>query len=159
MENEEHGKEIQDTAHLAGKLLTSCWMRLALQWIPGHTDIHGNDKADTLAKKGSQLPQPDRSTPINTAKTIIRQNYKEEWMNQWASGTTARQVYAHMNCVKPKDNLNLLRRRDQTSIFRLRSGHLPLNNHLNRIHPEIPPNCLLCDYAYETVEHILFKCP
>ena len=159
MENEEIGPEMQRVKMLADKLLTSFPVRLVLQWIPGHTNIHGNDKADTLAKKGSHSTQPDKSASLKTAKNIIKHNYKEEWMNRWAMGSTGRQVFKHMNSVKSKDCLKQLERKDQTTIFRLRTQHVPLNSHLNRIIPEIPPNCLLCDHAYETVEHTLFHCP
>ena len=84
---------------------------------------------------------------------------REEWMNTWARDTTGRNVYRHMNSIKTNDSIKLLDRKDQTAIFRLRTGHLPLNSHLNRINPMHPPMCLLCDYAYETVEHLLFHCP
>ena len=80
-------------------------------------------------------------------------------MNKWSKGTTGRTVYNHMNMVKPKDSIHALERRYQTAIFRLRTEHIPLNFHLNRMNPEHPPMCLLCDYAYETVHHLLFQCP
>ena len=144
---------------MSHKLKTDFNIQLVLQWIPGHTNIHGNDKADTLAKKGSRLEQHNKSAPINTTKQIIRHIYKEKWMDMWAEGTTGRVVYNHMNSVKPDDSINQLNRKGQTSIFRLRTGHLPLNFHLNTIKPTHPPMCLLCDHAYETVEHLLFRCP
>ena len=43
-----------------------------MQWIPGHTSIPGNDKADTLAKEGSRHEQPHTQTTLQTAKQIIR---------------------------------------------------------------------------------------
>ena len=79
-------------------------------------------------------------------------------MNNWSSGSTARTVYTHMKTVKTNDNMKKLKRKDQTAIFRLRTQHVPLNNHLNRINPEIPPLCPLCDHPYETVEHVLMQC-
>ena len=63
-----------------------------------------------------------------------------------------------MKQVQPKDCIKQLKRKDQTTIFRLRTQHIPLNSHLNRINPEKPPHCVLCDHPYETVEHVLFDC-
>ena len=80
-------------------------------------------------------------------------------MNQWTRGPTGRPVYEHMNKVNHSDNIKALNRREQTTIFRLRTQHVPLNFHLNRINPEKPPMCLLCDHPYETVQHLLFECP
>ena len=68
-------------------------------------------------------------------------------------------LFKHMNSVKPQDNIRKLKRADQTTIFRLRTNHTPLNHHRNRIDLEIPPNCLLFYHAYETVEHTLFERP
>ena len=32
-------------------LMETCGVKIIFQWIPGHSDTPGNDKADTLAKK------------------------------------------------------------------------------------------------------------
>ena len=63
-----------------------------------------------------------------------------------------------MKTTVVKDDMKKLKRKDQTAIFRLRTQHIPLNQHLNRINPERPPLCPLCDHPYETVEHVLFQC-
>ena len=85
-------------------------MKLVLQWIPGHTGIYGNEKADILAKKGSQTPQPIKPITLQTAKQRIKQTYRREWMDNWTSGSTARKVFEHMNKTQPQDNLKLLKR-------------------------------------------------
>ena len=103
--------------------------------------------------------QPTKPAAYTTTKNIIRQNYKEEWMNGWAKNTTGRAVYNHMKMLNLRDNIKNPSRTDQVSVFRLRTQHLPLNYHLNRIIPEHPPLCLLCDHPYETVPHLLFQCP
>ena len=36
----------------AHDLMETCGVKIILQWIPGHSDTPGNDKADKLAKKG-----------------------------------------------------------------------------------------------------------
>ena len=141
------------------KLFAISSIRLVLQWVPGHTDLPGNDKADRLAKQGSSSNQPQKAITQQTAKMIIQQNYKEEWMNLWANGVTGRTVYEHMNTTKSKDPIKYISRKEQCTIFRLRTQHIPLNAHLNRLNPEHPPLCELCDEPYETVDHIMFNCP
>jgi ribonuclease HI len=34
-----------------------------VRWIPGHTDIPGNERADKLAKAASLLPEPEAAQP------------------------------------------------------------------------------------------------
>ena len=59
------------------ELMEACGVKIILQWIPGHSDSSG--KADTLAKKGSDKPQPQTKATYRTAKQIIRASIKE-WM-------------------------------------------------------------------------------
>ena len=140
-------------------LIEAYGIKVIMQWIPGHSNTPGNDRADILAKRGSRREQPHTATSIQTAKHILKSNYREEWMNGWAMGTTGRTVFSHMNAPNPNDNINLLPRGDQVIIFRLRTQHIPLNKHLNRIKSQHPPMCPLCDHPYETVNHHLFGCP
>ena len=141
MEGGELDEALQQVANRVEKFRSTYLIRLKLQWIPGHTGIFGNERADILAKKGSKLTQPTKPTTLNAAKQQIKQTYKREWMNNWASGDTGRKVYAHMKKTTSKDQLKELKRKDQSAIFRLRTQHIPLNFHRNRINPEIPPNC------------------
>ena len=77
-------------------------IRVVLQWIPAHTGIPGNERADALAKQGASLPQPDIPTDYATCRQMIRANLKEDWMNLWATGMTGRRMYDHI--TKSNDN-------------------------------------------------------
>ena len=131
---------------------------VVLQWIPGHSGIKGNDAADTLAKSGAALPQPDVPVNYETAVQIIKSNIQEEWLNDWARNTTGRVMYRHMSKPNPKDQINKLQREEQSIIFLLRTGHIQLNSHLSRIKKDHPASCPLCSNPNETVEHLLFHC-
>ena len=67
-------------------------------------------------------------------------------------------MFAHMPTPNKKDPNNTLKREDQVTIFRLRTQHIPLNAHLNRIKADHAPTCPLCDHPQETVKHFLFDC-
>jgi ribonuclease HI len=47
--------------------------RVVIQWIPAHCGISGNDKADLLAKDGSQQQQESPCTYYNEAKMLLKQ--------------------------------------------------------------------------------------
>ena len=158
---EDGGHCKSELSHIAldiDRLITSHDIKITMQWIPGHSNTPGNDKADRLAKKGSTQEQPITATTLHTAKQILMTTNKEIWLNRWAMGNTGRDVYTHMASPNLNDNINHLTRRDQSTIFRLRTQHITLNNYLNRIHPQHTPECQLCAHHHETVHHHLFKC-
>ena len=133
-------------------------VEVTLQWIPSHCEIPGNERADTLAKKGAQSEQPNIPVSLATAKQIIKANNKIERLNNWALCGKGRSMFAHMPTPNKKDPNNTLKREDQVTIFRLRTQHIPLNAHLNRIKADHAPTCPLCDHPQETVKHFLFDC-
>ena len=133
-------------------------IELHLQWIPSHCGIPGNERADTLAARGAKSEQIERPVSQRTAKQMIRSNSKIEWMTRWALGNTGRAIFTHMASPNINDPVNSLRRQEQVIIFRLRTRHVQLNAHLNRIQPEIAPLCTLCNHPYETVKHFLLDC-
>ena len=139
--------------------LNSHQTSLVLQWIPGHSNIAGNEHADTLAKHGASLPQPDPPISLHTAQQMIKSNRKEEWLNRWAQGTTGRCMFPHLTKPSKSDNINTLTRHQQVIIFRLRTQHIHLNNHLSKITSNTLPTCPLCQHPKETVTHHLFDCP
>ena len=133
-------------------------IKVTLQWIPGHTDIPGNDRADVLAKSGARNPQTETSASLSTARQTIKQLKKKIWLNQWENSTKGRPIFQHMASPNPKDEINKLKRHEQTTIFRLRSEHIQLNNHLKRIGVKLSSECPLCGCPEETVKHHLFDC-
>ena len=139
--------------------MSSYNIQITIQWIPSHCGIEGNETADQLAKKGSLLPQPNVPVSYDTVRCMIKQNSKIDWLNEWALGKSGRTLFRHMPKPDLKDNISSLNRKEQSTIFRLRTGHFPLNYHLNRFRPDHSPVCQLCSCPYETVTHILFDCP
>ena len=140
------------------RLICNHDVQVVLQWIPGHTGIGGNEAADKLAKQGAAQPQPEVPATYDTAVRMIKSNFKEEWLNGWIRNTTGRALYNYMSTPKPKDPINLLKRGEQSTIFRLRTGHVPLNGHLSRIKKNFSSQCPLCKFPNETVEHHLLHC-
>ena len=151
-------KGIENIIQTCDNISTLYGIEITMQWIPGHSDIHMNEKADGLAKRGSHMPQENIRTTFETAKQIAKQNSQEVWYNSWTEEEKGRNLYRYLPKPNPKDPINRLERKEQCAIFRLRTGHIMLNGHRNRIDPLVPPMCRHCGYAYETVEHHLLHC-
>ena len=119
---------------------------VVLQWIPAHCGIPGNERADRLAKTGSKQLQPTSTSTYQEAKTLLRNRQKCQWKK--ATG----------DYNPSTDPINRLARHEQTTIFRLRTGHCGLRAHLKRI--GIMDSALCdCKEAEQTVHHILQDCP
>ena len=104
------------------------------------------------------MPQENTETTYETAKQIAKQNSKEKWYNSWETEERGRSLYKYLPTPNPEDPINKLCRKDQCNIFRLRTGHAILNEHRNRIDPQVPPLCRHCNSPRETVEHHLLHC-
>jgi hypothetical protein len=104
-------------------------LRTVLQWIPSHCGVHGDEQADRLAKHGAGQQQQENPACLTEIKTIIKSLFK-----------TSQQ----------QDSYHQLTRSDQTTIFRLRTGHNRLNQHLNRVMKIISsPMCSCGDWEAE----------
>lgn len=152
-------RDIVSLADNLDKLLTHFNIQVTLQWVPGHSGIHGNDKADALAKHGTTKTQPEKPVSIQTVKQILKSNTKEEWLNRWAAGTTGRAVYREMTNPRRNDSINSLCRKDQCTIFQWRTNHAITNYHLNWTNPLHSPLCRHCSAPHETTRHMLLACP
>ena len=64
MENWQDGtaKGIENILKTYDKIMTLYGVKITIQWIPGHSDIKMNDKADGLAKKGLHMQQDNVQT-------------------------------------------------------------------------------------------------
>jgi uncharacterized protein (UPF0333 family) len=60
------------------KLLNRQGKTVAFQWVPSHVGIHGNETADLLAKKGTNLQNKQTSLNYETIKRLIKQKTKEK---------------------------------------------------------------------------------
>ena len=117
-----------------------------LQWIPAHCGIPGNERADKLAKTGSNCDQPQSELSFQEAKALVKQQQTSRWRG--INGG-----------YKPQtDSIRLLDRKKATMIYRLRTGHCQLRAHLKRINVTDSALCP-CTQSDQTPAHILQDCP
>lgn len=112
-------------------------LKTVVQWIPSHCGIIGNEKADKLAKEGAKQDQEENAVSFTEMKTIIKSLH---------------------NTPQQQDSYHQLSRPKQTIIFRLRTGHNRLNQHLNRVMKVISSPMCPCGEAEQNTEHFLQTC-
>lgn len=55
--------------------------------------------------------------------------------------------------------INGLPKRTSSFYIQMRTRHIPLNLHLNRMKKSDTPSCPICPETDETIHHYLFDCP
>ena len=64
--------------------LTSQLIHITFQWIPGHSDIEGNEKADVVAKEGTQKQQENCALEFKTVIAAVKREMKKKMdRNSW----------------------------------------------------------------------------
>merc|ERR1712105_361379 len=69
-----NNRDIQQLAKCIDTLHRKFDSSIELQWIPGHSGVYGNEKADKLAKDGARKEQENIPVDQNTIKLILKNN-------------------------------------------------------------------------------------
>ncbi|CAK5265676.1 unnamed protein product [Mycena citricolor] len=172
---------IWDALHTAidDLLSTEPDIDITFKWAPGHCNIHGNERADELARRAAQkrctpaattkrdmrLPNILRGTLPLSKSALIQANtakIKAATQSEWRASPR----YAKTKYVLPKalsgGFLALVSespRKLVSVLFQLRSGHSILARHLYKIGRAASPICPCCNRDDETVAHYLLRCP
>ena len=150
---------VESLNSLGGKVTS-----LALCWIPAHRGHFGNERADQLAKSGSEMTTGE-ILPVGRPPAIIKAEIKNHvykaWQQMWLASTEAKHskfFYYLPNPSKAKYTLKLARL-ELGRFVRLVTGHNNLNYFQTRIGLHGDPACRLCGEADETFIHFVMDCP
>lgn len=136
---------------------------IIIQWIPGHTGLVGNDRADLAAKMGTRRLQIEN---IAITKDDLLLNLKIEttciWNQRYKLISEEKGTYHYS--IMQDVSLNpwfrdmTLSSRDTIIINRLRTGHLATKDRLYSWGLISSYKCDTCDVT-EDIMHILHQCP
>ncbi|KAF7330237.1 RnaseH domain transposon factor [Mycena venus] len=134
--------------------------KVEIAWSPGHCDIDGNERADTLAKMGAEMATEaggTRSHALHKAKEKVQKSWVKEWKAAPKTGN-----YAIANrfppSLKPTPHFKSLKREVFGRVTQCRIGHCFSGEYYSRFVPSENVNCP-CGEEFQTREHILRVCP
>ena len=150
-------KTVQDAVNALNKLGKR--IDVILCWIKAHVNHPGNEKADELAKAGTEKEQTtDIPLSQQACKTLIDSHIYKIWTDRWNRLTSCRQTrifFKKPDRTKTKDLLKL-NRSQLSNCVQLITGHNYLNRHNHIIDNTIPNSCRFCEL--ETGSHLITSC-
>ena len=120
---------------------------VTIAWTPGHTGIHGNEKADTLAKSGSALNcfGPELFIPIPYASccAAVKEWSVERWKTSWIERKDCQRTKENVEWAPPflTHRLLSLKRPRSNEVLQVITGHCNLQKHRKTIGHDVSSTC------------------
>lgn len=139
---------------------------VSVVWVPGHSNIDGNENADELAREGSSS-EPISTTPCIPLSKRWARSTIVEWGNRshhrfWMSLDSCQQT--KLLCKKPLGKLEAkslisLRRIVLRKLVGVLTGHYFFNKHLYNMGLTGTTLCNRCEEDEDTAYHLICLCP
>ena len=132
---DEIARKIQNQLHN----LTSSGYSIILIWIPSHSQITGNERADENARQAITSPDAIKlnAFTLHDAKSLSKTITNNLWLRTWRLGSTKLNEIKHTTLTWPSPSNTS--RKIETAINRMRIGHTALT-HQHLMRKEDPPH-------------------
>ena len=153
-------------ADCIGNLNTLCQNNeVTLMWVPGHSNIDGNEEADTLAKTGAykicEITEPAVPISYRRCRLTVRNWMDEEHSRVWRQTNTCvhtKRIIRTTDKIPTKSLLRLNRNRLR-QVLQVLTGHGNLAKHRYKMGKVQSPICPKCQEAVDTPQHYVGECP
>ena len=111
---------------------------IILCWLPSHTGIKGNEKADIAAKSALLLPPSNFKLPYTDFKPVINKYLFNKWQLVWDKLHSIKPILSEWRPAYRMD------RKEEVVLTRLRICH-SYATHSYLLNGEEQPMCIPCD--------------
>lgn len=138
--------------------------KLIVEWVPGHKDVDGNEKADAAAKEATLRKIPRfQTTTMAYLKRKIREKMVEEWKLWFERYPVRGTNYKAPFQLKPSLHVETTSKIVSSAIMSLRTGHGYFRPYLKRIQPDKhSTGYCQCNYRQKILQeprHLIMTCP
>ena len=140
--------------HVLLSIIQQIHSSLTLQWVPGHSDLPGNELADQAAKEAAADTESE-TKPVSYSAALAA--IRAAVIDPEPEHERTKKIYARRS--KTTDKL-IETRQDQVLLAQLRSGHHnALRHYKHRVAQDLDSLCPDCNDDDHTLEHWLIDCP
>ena len=136
-------------------------MKIYLEWVPSHSKIAGNEKADFYAKRaaGSLSVSKKAVTSLSFLKKKAKENCLSELKLLWQN-SNQENSYKKFNCEPKWKAIKLnINKKIWSSYMQLKTGHGYFKSYLKRL-PNFQENSCSCHrFAVQNTTHLVLECP
>ena len=133
---------------------------ISLRRVPAHCVYEGNELADQLAKRGSNNYRATRiklPMPRCVCYAALRRKTIVSWIESFKLNPP--KMFNILWRDKFSKDLIRMNKRELWAATQILTGHARLNYHHSKLNRSVQPLCPLCEAEYDTVPHLLAKCP